>query len=47
MSALGRCLEIKRAVLPDSVKATINLISIASAAFLTDAATTSVTVDLS
>ena len=47
ISASGRYFEIKRAVAPDSVKATISLTSIDSAAFLTADATTSVTESLS
>ena len=42
MSASGRYLEIKRAVLPDSVSATTSLISIELVASLTADATTSV-----
>ena len=42
MSASGRYLEIRRAVLPDSVRATTSLISIELVASLTAEATTSV-----
>ena len=44
MSVSGRYLEIKRAVLPDSVSATTNLMSIELVASFTAEATTSVLV---